>query len=159
MAAKWPAEKRARCIGALWASAIERDGEWYPHLAMVAETEGVAVTTLFRWWQERDRTQDGKFRDAAQRARTEAAVSGARAWFDEILRLGQARVKDLLTEQRHEGADVDASARATKGAIEAGLLVAGHLGLTGEPDPGDGDGGATVVEVRVRGALDRITRG
>lgn len=159
MAAKWPAQKRDRCMGALWASAVEREGEWYPHFTLVESQEGVARPTLVRWWNERDVTADGHYRTAAVRARDEAATSGARDWFNEVLRLGQARVKDLLTEERHVGAEVDASARATKGAIEAGLLVAGHLGLTDEADAGDGDGGAAVVEVRVRGALGRITTG
>ncbi len=156
MASKWPAEKKARCLGAMWASATEDGGEWFPHYALVESQEGVDSATLYRWWHGRDRAGDETFRKAAARARDDAAASGARAWFDEVLRLGRDRVRDLLTEERHVGAEVDASARATKGALEAGILVAEHLGLTGDGESGDSGGDSSVVEIRVRGALARV---
>jgi predicted esterase len=153
---RWDADTKAKAMGAMWASASEYAGTWMPHYALVSERLSVPINTLKRWWLERDVTEDSTHRAAVVRARVTASENGAREWFDQVLKLGQDRVTDLLTERRHVGAEVDASARATKSALEAGILVAGHLGLTGDADAGDGGESAAVVEVRVRGALARV---
>ena len=153
MAAKWPAEKRDRCMGAMWASATEHGGEWFPHYALVSEQEGVNYQTLRRWWAERDRAQDVKSRAVSTRARDARLVDGADAWTTGMIDKLRRLMDINLTEERVDAADLDAAARAFKATSET---VATLRALAEPADDGDSGGDPGVVEIRVRGALARV---
>lgn len=154
-----PPETKAKAIGALWASAEEIDGVWVPNFFATGRRLGIDHTVLLRWWRGRDVSQDAESRTAAIHARVEAKRSGAREWFEGVLATSQRRVNELLDDEpRFKGAGYDEAARGTKTLVDAALKLGEALGVRNAEDgaeAGDGTGGATAVDDRVRAALER----
>lgn len=88
-------------IGALWASAVETDGEWRPNFSSVHKTHGVSISTLHRWWNERDTERDGKFKSSAEAGAAKAVELGSAQWIGKMRRLLYQRTLEIIenTEQ------------------------------------------------------------
>ena len=90
--ARYSPEDKARAIEAMRASAELVEGEMMPRFRAVAKVAGMpSHQTLLRWWDARDRADDGPARTTLQRAREEAAAEGAKSW----LRAQHERCRDV----------------------------------------------------------------
>ena len=158
-AKRWKPADKARGLGAMWASANELAGEWVPNFSAAAESVGVPRVTLMRWWDGRDRTQDERYRATAMRVRAAEAANGARRWFVGMNDLLRERTGELLQYDRLATTEPDQAARAVKYLADVVRSQGEQFGLIDRPDADDGADDSVVVDIRVRGALERVVRG
>jgi hypothetical protein len=107
------AEKRQTAIGALWASAVETDGEWKPNFSSVHKSHGVSISTLHRWWNGRDTKKDGKFKRQAEAGAAKAVELGSAQWIASMRRKLNERAQQILdNEEQWEKTGPDRAAKA-----------------------------------------------
>lgn len=101
-------DAKDHAMGALMASAVYDDGDWKADLSGVAAKTGISISTLHRWWGERDRREDSRLREVATRGTAASAENGARSWLDSVWK-GLAKGVDVivadLEKPRETGVD------------------------------------------------------
>lgn len=94
---KYSQDDKDHAMGALMASAVLVDGEWVPDCSATERSTGISNTTLKRWWDARDRGNDGRLREIATRGTAASAEHGARSWLDSVWK-GLAKGVDVIVE-------------------------------------------------------------
>lgn len=161
-------------MGALYASAMWTDGEPAPNFTRVNEANGIPKQTLYRWWDARDRSQDGTQRELATREYEADFARGAREWRSTVIELQDLARGVVRQAARH----IAASERDTTNPINprdlsdlgkgvapfvsaiqrTGLWLGAYsMGGKDDPSPTGGRGGDDPGDVadRVRAALVR----
>lgn len=150
-APRHPPEAKDRAFGALYASCEEVSGELVPNVHAVAKKIGIDANTLYRWWNQRDRSLDGEKREAALRARALAAEAGAVAWYRTAIETLKMRLEQLLQdENRFKEAGYDEASRGLRGIAETLHRLKELMPAEAAATSGAGD-----LEIRVQTALKR----
>ncbi len=150
-------ERRAEAMGALYASCDLVGDQLIPNVHAVAKRMGIDENALYRWWNNRDVSLDGKQREIAASRVALAAQKGADDWGNRItdaLQKTFSRTEELLADDtRWKKAGVDEAARATRALTQTLREVAS--GLKDMAEMGKGNG---ISEAGLDGAVRNAIR-
>jgi len=150
MAARYPQTYRDKALAMMMASATEEGGEWKPQYRPVAEDLDCHMTTLMRWWKQRDATQDEALRSSSTRARQILRDEGAEDWVRQFFNSCKRAIVNIVDECEVGGVAgenkdgnpifigerVDARARAVKLSSEVAPVVMAHLNDKNDTEKG-----------------------